>query len=155
MSLSELSDIELKILLALYRSGGQVVQRGLWKMINVNSRTGMQSLLKLERRKLIVREKISEAMRRAQYIVRLTDEGRNVVESYLKMLGEEVRPTILRIKLIDVSESIPDRFRALMNISCFYCPYLDVCGLDKNISPEACELFSRWLASSVRASTVS
>ncbi len=146
----QLSEIELKILMQLYKSGGSYIQRNLWKAINVDGKTGLPHLLKLEKRGLVVREKISDS-RRAQYLVKLTPEGRRIVEEYIKATTpgkKEVLEVDYSIRPTELNEAE----RVLITIPCLYCPYLEYCGKAKHLDPAKCELFSKWILSKIQHS---
>jgi len=146
----QLSEIELKILMQLYKSGGSYIQRNLWKAINVDGKTGLPYLLKLEKRGLVVREKISDS-RRAQYLVKLTPEGRKIVEEYLKATAPG-KKEVLEVDYTLRLEELNDAEKILVTIPCLYCPFLEYCGKAKHLEPAKCELFSKWILSKVQQS---
>ncbi len=149
MSQEQLSEIELKILLQLYKSGGSYVQRNLWKAIGVDGKTGLPYLLKLEKKGLVVREKMSDT-RRAQYLVKLTNEGRNVIEEYIKTLGPGKRDQVEVDYSLKIQE-LAEHDRILITIPCLYCPYLESCGKAKHLIPSKCELLSKWILSNLKS----
>lgn len=146
----DLSDIELKILLTLYKSGGQYVQRNLWKTIGIDGKTGLPHLSKLEKKGYIIRERIGES-KRAQYLIKLTNEGKAIIEAYLKAIGKEVKPQIPKLSIETLDKDIPETLKLVMTIPCFYCPYLDICTKVKHLNPETCEFFSKWLVENCKS----
>ncbi len=140
----QLSEIELKILMLLYKSGGQYVQRNLWKAIGVDGKSGLPHLQRLEKRGLVKRERIGDS-KRAQYLVKLTPEGKKVIEQYLHATGAVAKP---EVPLPDYSlkeSELSEVEKIIASLPCFFCPYLGVCAKVKYLDPAKCEFLSRWL----------
>ncbi len=123
-----LSEKELKILVELYKSGGEAMLKDVWRNLGIKSKMGMPSVNKLEKLGLVVKENVG-TQKRVLYKARLTDLGREVA----KALVEGVKPQGLAP--IEVLAKIP----------CFYCPHLELCGSIEELSPEKCEILNRWL----------
>jgi len=151
MSQEQLSEIELKILIQLYKSGGSYIQRNLWKAIGIDGKTGLPYLLKLEKKGLVIREKMSDT-RRAQYLVKLTQDGRKIVEEYIKSTSATRRDYVEVDYSLKISE-LSDHERILITIPCLYCPYLESCGKVKYLDPSKCELLSSWILSNLKSSS--
>ncbi|RLE82669.1 MAG: transcription factor TFIIIC [Thermoprotei archaeon] len=116
--MSEISDIiERKILRVLEEAGDEgVVQRELWDIIGVDSRSGARIVARLEKMGLVERERIMYKGK-ATYILRVP-----------KRVKEGVR--------------IPAELR---EVPCFSCQYLDICGEGGSVNPERCIKLLRWL----------
>jgi len=128
-----LTEVELQILQGLERLGGSYQQRNLWKYIGIDSKTGLPILARLEKRGLIVRERVG-GNKRGVYTIRLTEKAYKL----LNKLREEA------VETFRVDENtLPEELRLLLSIPCTYCPYSDKCGVGF-ISPQSCELFARW-----------
>ncbi|MEZ0318636.1 MAG: MarR family transcriptional regulator [Pyrobaculum sp.] len=128
-----LTEVEIQILQGLERLGGSYQQRNLWKYIGIDSKTGLPILARLEKRGLIVRERVG-GNKRGVYTIRLTEKAYKL----LSKIREETVETF-RIDFDSLSEEL----RLLLSIPCTYCPYSDRCGVSF-ISPQSCELLTRW-----------
>ncbi len=146
----ELSEIEIKILTLLYKSGGQYVQRNLWKAIGVDGKSGLPHLLRLERRGYITRERIGES-KRAQYIVKLTPDGRKVIEEYLQRIGAIPKPEVATLEYTLREHELSPIEKLLSTLPCLFCPYLQVCSKIKYFDPARCEFLSRWIVVNARS----
>ncbi len=149
----QLSDVEIKILTLLYKSGGQYIQRNLWKAIGVDGKSGLPHLLRLEKKGYVTRERIGES-KRAQYIVKLTPEGRRAIEAYLQRIGAIPKPevTTLDYSLKDTELSATEKL--LATLPCFSCPYLFLCSRVKHLDPARCEFLSRWVIVNARSAQI-
>ncbi|ABP51293.1 MULTISPECIES: MarR family transcriptional regulator [Pyrobaculum] len=129
-----LTEVEIQILQGLERLGGSYQQRNLWKYIGIDSKTGLPILARLEKRGLIVRERVG-GNKRGMYIIRLTDKAYKILS---KIHEEAVETFVLNI------DALPDELRLLLTSPCTFCPYSDKCGVGF-IAPHACELLARWV----------
>ena len=132
----ELSDIETRILIQIYREGGSAMLKDIWRALGIKSKSGMPYVNRLERSGLLVKERVSEK-KRILYRVRLTDKGLSMVRQILEA-EVPVKRTIF-----EVAEKIP----------CFYCPYIESCGEVDEIAPEKCELLNKWILERLKAAT--
>ncbi len=151
-STEQLSEIEIKILTLLYKSGGQYIQRNLWRAIGVDGKTGLPHLQRLEKRGLVVRERIGDT-KRAQYLVKLTPEGKKVIEQYLRAAGAIAKPEVPLPDYTLRDSELSDVERIVARLPCFFCPYLGVCAKVKYLDPARCEFLSKWLAEQSKSIT--
>ncbi|MGC9130337.1 MAG: MarR family winged helix-turn-helix transcriptional regulator [Pyrobaculum sp.] len=128
-----LTEVEIQILQGLERLGGSYQQRNLWKYIGIDSKTGLPILARLEKRGLIVRERVG-GNKRGMYVIRLTDKAYKLLS---KIHEEAVEHLVISV------EALPEEYRLLLSIPCTYCPYSDRCGVSF-IAPQNCELLARW-----------
>ena len=112
-----LSDLEKRIIEVLESVGEEgLIQRELWNLLGVDSRSGMRVVARLERRGLLTRKRIYHKGK-ATYLLRLS-----------KKAGKEIE--------------IP---RILTAIPCFSCPYLDRCDEGGSPDPRNCIELDKWL----------
>lgn len=128
-----LTEVEIQILQGLERLGGSYQQRNLWKYIGIDSKTGLPILARLEKRGLIVRERVG-GNKRGMYVIRLTERAYKLLT---KMHEEAVEAFTINI------EALPEEYRLLLSLPCTYCPYSDKCGVGF-ITPLNCELMAKW-----------
>lgn len=128
-----LTEVEIQILQGIERLGGSYQQRNLWKYIGIDSKTGLPILARLEKRGLIVRERVG-GNKRGVYVIRLSEKAYRL----LSKIREQTTETFT----IDLG-SLPEEYKALLSIPCVYCPYSDRCGVSF-ISPQTCDLLARW-----------
>ncbi len=129
-----LTEVEMQILQGLERLGGSYQQRNLWKYIGIDSKTGLPILARLEKRGVIVRERVG-GNRRGVYTVRLTEKGYRLLS--------KIREVSVETFTIEM-ENLPHELQILISIPCTYCPYSDRCGVGF-ITPSSCDLIARWL----------
>jgi len=128
-----LTEVEIQILQGLERLGGSYQQRNLWKYIGIDSKTGLPILARLEKRGLIVRERVG-GNKRGMYVIRLTERAYKLLT---KMHEEAVEAFTINI------DALPEEYRLLLSLPCTYCPYSDKCGVGF-ITPLNCELMAKW-----------
>ncbi|WP_069807291.1 winged helix DNA-binding protein [Vulcanisaeta thermophila] len=124
----ELSDKEAKLLTEIYRAGGEVMLKDIWKTLGMRSKAGMPFINKLEKKGLLEKENVGRG-KRVMYRVRLTEVGMEI--------AREITEVGALIRVLT--------YEALTKIPCFYCPYIDVCGTTEEITPIRCEYLNKWL----------
>jgi len=124
----ELSDKETKILTEIYKAGGEVMLRDIWRIMGIKSKAGMPFINKLEKRGLLTKENVG-TKKRVMYRVKLTELGMAIARDLIEA------GSLMRVLTYDLLTRIP----------CFYCPYIDVCGTTDEINPEKCEYFNKWV----------
>jgi len=149
----QLSEIEIKILTLLYKSGGQYIQRNLWKAIGVDGKSGLPHLLRLEKRGYVTRERIGES-KRAQYIVKLTPEGKKAIEAYLQKIGAVPKPEVTTPDYTLKETELSPVEKLIATLPCFTCPYLSLCSRVKHLDPARCEFLSRWIIVNARSAQI-
>ncbi len=113
-SVSEI--LEHKILEIIKDVGEKgIIQREIWKKINVDSRKGIKIIKRLERMGLLEREPLIQGGRKT-YILRPTPK------------------VFKKITLPDFLDDIP----------CFYCPYLHQCG-SREYDLYTCKIIDKWI----------
>jgi len=113
-SVSEI--LERKILEIIKDVGDKgIIQREIWKKINVDSRKGIKIIKRLERMGLLEREPLIQGGRKT-YILRPTPK------------------VFKKIRLPEFLEDIP----------CFYCPYLHQCGSGEH-DLYSCKIIDKWI----------
>jgi len=114
---TDLDPLEKEILEYLARLGDRgISQDKLAPALKIDKRTCSRALLKLEKKGLIERK-------------RVTIKGRRTFV---------VKSTMLEKKLLDL-------YNAVRNIPCFRCPYLFSCAEGGDPSPEKCRILSSFL----------
>lgn len=126
--IKELSDKEVKILTEIYKAGGEVMLKDVWRVMGIKSKAGMPFINKLEKKGLLNKENVGSE-KRIMYRVRLTELGMSVARELVEA------GSLMRVLTYDMLTKIP----------CFYCPYIEVCGTVDEITPERCEYLNRWL----------
>jgi len=115
------SNIERKILRALEKAGEKgVIQRELWGMLGVDSRSGARIVARLERMGLVKRKRIMYKGK-ATYLLKIHEEAK------------------IEMKILEEIKEIP----------CFTCQYLDICGEGGSVTPEKCMKLLQWLEKAV------
>ncbi|MFN7105767.1 MAG: MarR family winged helix-turn-helix transcriptional regulator [Pyrobaculum sp.] len=127
-----LTEVEIQILQGLERLGGSYQQRNLWKYIGIDSKTGLPILGRLEKRGLIVRERVG-GNKRGVYTIRLTERAYRLLS--------KIREESIEVFKIDL-DSLPEELKTLLSVPCTYCPYSDRCGVGF-ITPSTCDLITR------------
>ncbi|MEM0369357.1 MAG: MarR family transcriptional regulator [Pyrobaculum sp.] len=128
-----LTEVEIQILQGIERLGGSYQQRNLWKYIGIDSKTGLPILARLEKRGLIVRERVG-GNKRGVYVIRLSEKAYRLLS--------KIREQTIETFTIDFT-SLTEEMRTLLTIPCVYCPYADRCGVSF-ISPHTCDLLAKW-----------
>jgi len=109
--------LERKLLKLLSESGSEgILQKELWKKLNIDSRKGIKIVRTLEKQGLLTRQAIIHRGRKS-YIVRLGP----------KYFAKKTIP------------------RYILRIPCFYCELLDGCGEKISINPINCPKLNAWL----------
>lgn len=113
-SVSEI--LEQKILEIIKDVGDKgIIQREIWKKINIDSRKGIKIIKRLERMGLLEREPLVQGGRKT-YILRPTPK------------------VFKKIELPDFLDDIP----------CFYCPFLFKCGSGE-YNLYSCKIIEEWI----------
>lgn len=112
-----LSDLEKRIIEILETAGDEgLLQRELWNILGIDSRSGMRVVARLERRGFLTRKRVYHKGK-ATYLLRLS-----------KKAGEEIEiPQILTV------------------LPCFSCPYIDRCDEGGSPDPRNCIELDKWL----------
>ncbi|WP_054842763.1 hypothetical protein [Vulcanisaeta distributa] len=135
--IKELSDKETRILEEIYKAGGEIMLRDIWRVMGIKSKAGMPFINKLEKRGgLLTKENVGSG-KRVMYKVRLTELGMAVARE-LTEAG-----SLMKVLTYDLLTRIP----------CFYCPYIDICGTTDEITPERCEYLNKWIYEMIRKGT--
>jgi DNA-binding MarR family transcriptional regulator len=124
----ELSDKETMILTEIYKAGGEVMLKDIWRNMGIKSKEGMPSVNKLEKKGLLNKENVG-VKKRVMYKVKLTELGMVVAKELVEA------SSLMKVLTYDLLTKIP----------CFYCPYIEVCGTTEEITPEKCEYLNKWL----------
>lgn len=132
--IKELNEKETKILTEIYKAGGEIMLRDIWKVMGIKSKAGMPFINKLEKRGLLTKENIGSG-KRVMYKVKLTEFGSAVARELVEA------GSLMKVLTYDLLTRIP----------CFYCPYIDMCGgATDEITPEKCEYLNKWIYDMLR-----
>jgi len=126
--IKELNEKETRILEEIYKAGGEIMLRDIWRVMGIKSKAGMPFINKLEKRGLLTKENIGSG-KRVMYKVKLTELGLAVAKELVEA------GSLMKVLTYDLLTKIP----------CFYCPYIDVCGTTDEITPEKCEYLNKWI----------
>ncbi|ADY01810.1 transcriptional regulator, MarR family [Vulcanisaeta moutnovskia 768-28] len=126
--IKELNEKETRILEEIYKAGGEIMLRDIWRVMGIKSKAGMPFINKLEKRGLLTKENIGSG-KRVMYKVKLTELGLAVAKELVET------GSLMKVLTYDLLTKIP----------CFYCPYIDVCGTTDEITPEKCEYLNKWI----------
>jgi len=129
VKIDNLTELEARILMELYKAGGDVMLKEIWKSVGMKSKAGMPLVRRLERMGLLIKENVGKG--KVRYRVRLTETGARVAKDLVEM------GSLARLRIYDVAVKIP----------CFHCPYIDVCGNSEELTPEVCEYINKWASS--------
>ncbi len=124
----ELNDKETRILTEIYKAGGEVMLKDVWRVMGIKSKAGMPFINKLEKRGLLEKENVG-SKKKIMYKVKLTELGMAVAKELIEA------GSLMKVLTYDLLTRIP----------CFYCPYIDVCGTTDEITPEKCEFLNKWI----------
>ncbi len=136
--IKELSDKETRILEEIYKAGGEIMLRDIWRVMGIKSKAGMPFINKLEKRGLLTKENVGSG-KRVMYKVRLTELGMTVARELMEA------GSLMKVLTYDLLTKIP----------CFYCPYIDICGTTDEITPEKCEYLNKWIYEMIRREVLS
>ncbi|RLE57706.1 MAG: hypothetical protein DRJ40_00370 [Thermoprotei archaeon] len=129
-----LTPIEERLLREIAKAGKEgVIQMELWRKLGIDSREGSKILARLEKKGFIKREPIKVNGRRTYRVY---------VVKGLELVTEKA-PTIEVVQL-------PTELEFLLEVPCFTCPQLHVCGSLRGVNPENCPKLTAWLLSKVR-----
>ncbi len=131
--IKELNEKETKILTEVYKVGGEIMLRDIWKVMGIKSKAGMPFINKLEKRGLLMKENVGSG-KRVMYKVKLTELGSAVAKELVEA------GSLMKVLTYDLLTRIP----------CFYCPYINTCGTTDEITPERCEYLNKWIYEMVK-----
>lgn len=131
--IKELSDKETRILVEVYRAGGEVMLKDVWKAMGIRSKAGMPFVNKLEKKGLLIKENVG-SKNKVMYKVKLTELGMAIAKELVEA------GSLMKVLTYELLTKIP----------CFFCPYIDVCGTTNEITPEKCEFINKWIYEALR-----
>ena len=131
--IKELSDKETRILVEVYKAGGEVMLKDVWKAMGIRSKAGMPFVNKLEKKGLLIKENVG-SKNKVMYKVKLTELGMAIAKELVEA------GSLMKVLTYELLTKIP----------CFFCPYIDVCGTTNEITPEKCEFINKWIYEALR-----
>jgi DNA-binding MarR family transcriptional regulator len=131
--IKELSDKETRILVEVYRAGGEVMLKDVWRAMGIRSKAGMPFVNKLEKKGLLIKENVG-SKNKVMYKVKLTELGMAIAKELVEA------GSLMKVLTYELLTKIP----------CFFCPYIDVCGTTNEITPEKCEFINKWIYEAIR-----
>ncbi len=114
--LANYEDIALRL---IRENGGQILQKDLWKKLNLDSREGSRLVAKLVKKGLIKREEV-------------TINGRKTFK--LTLTKTNSNKLLIKVSLKEILE-----------IPCTTCPVIEQCGIGNFYEPNTCALMDSWI----------